>query len=73
MSESTGTVERFGRWTWYLIYVGLFALAFGLAIARNDTAFGWWIAGPGIAMLVAGIVLIWVRSRMSDPPEENQT
>lgn len=62
--------ERLGRWSWYLIYAGLFALAFGLAISRSDVAFGWWIAGPGIAMVAAGAVLIWVCSRMSDRSKE---
>lgn len=48
-----------------LIYGGLIALALGLAIARLGGAAGAWLAAFGGALIVAGVVLIWWRSRMS--------
>ncbi|HEY9237932.1 MAG TPA: hypothetical protein VIP10_03745 [Burkholderiaceae bacterium] len=61
-----GTQARLQKWSWILIYVGIVLLALGLAVQRSDLALGWGIAAPGIAMIVIGIVMIWVRSRMKD-------
>ncbi len=60
------TQARLQKWSWMLIYVGIVLLALGLAVQRSDLALGWGIAAPGIAMIVIGIVMIWVRSRMKD-------
>jgi hypothetical protein len=56
-------------WIWILIYAGIILLALGLAVQRSDTTLGWGIAGPGIALISGGIVLIWVRSRMKTTKE----
>ena len=66
MSAAT---QRVQKWVWVLIYLGLFLLALGLAVQRSDTAVGWGIAAPGIALIAAGLVLIWVRSRMKNTNE----
>jgi hypothetical protein len=58
------------KWVWILIYAGLILLALGLSVQRSDAALGWGIAAPGVAAIVAGIVLIWVRSRMNDNTKE---
>ena len=63
------TVARINTWSWRLIYAGIVLLALGLAVQRSDTSLGWGIAGPGIAAIVIGIVLIYIRSRMRDPQE----
>ena len=57
--------QRVQQWTWPLIFVGIVLLALGLMVQRSDAALGWGIAAPGIALIVIGIVLIWVRSRMT--------
>ena len=65
---STAT-QRVQKWTWALIFVGIVLLALGLSVQRNDAGLGWGIAAPGIALIVAGVVLIWVRSRMTNIKE----
>ena len=65
---STAT-QRVQKWTWALIFVGIVLLALGLSVQRNDAWLGWGIAAPGIALIVAGVVLIWVRSRMTNIKE----
>ena len=62
---STAT-QRVQKWTWVLIFIGIVLLALGLSVQRSDAALGWGIAAPGITMIVVGVVLIWVRSRMTN-------
>ncbi|MGJ7522524.1 hypothetical protein ACSFA0_18695 [Variovorax sp. LT1P1] len=57
---------RLEKWIWILIYGGLFAFALGFATARIDAVLGWSIATPGAIAAVAGVVLIYVRSRLKD-------
>ena len=52
---------RLGVWAWMLIYGGMFAFALGVALAQAGTGPQLWVAG--IALVVAGLVLIGVRSR----------
>ena len=61
--------QRIGKWSWILIYVGMVLLALGLSAQRSDAALGWGIAGLGIAMMVIGVVLVWIRSRMKNTQE----
>ena len=63
---ATSTAARIQKWTWILIYVGIVLLALGLSVQRTDAALGWGIAAPGIAAIVVGIALIWLRSRMAN-------
>ena len=63
------TTQRIHKWSWILIYVGIVLLALGLSVQRSDAALGWGIAAPGIALIVVGVVLIWVRSRMNNTKE----
>ena len=60
---------RIQTWIWILIYIGMILLGLGLSVQRSDAALGWGIAIPGVALIVIGIVLIWVRSRMKNPKE----
>jgi hypothetical protein len=53
------------KWIWILIYGGLLILVAGLAVARQDQALGWIIAAPGAVLAAIGVVLIYVRSRLS--------
>ncbi|WP_076997780.1 hypothetical protein [Variovorax sp. KK3] len=52
------------KWTWILIYVGLFLLILGLATGRANEVMGWSVGVPGAAMAAVGVVLIYVRSRL---------
>lgn len=52
------------KWIWILIYGGLFLLILGIATGRANEALGWSMATPGVLLAVAGVVLIYVRSRL---------
>lgn len=56
------------KWTWLLIYGGLFVLILGIATARTDTVLGWSLATPGALAAAVGVVLIYLRSRIKDKP-----
>jgi hypothetical protein len=59
-------VARVDVLIWVLIYGGMLSASLGLALGRDGAAFGWAIVVGGAAAALAGAVLIWVRSRMSD-------
>ena len=52
------------RWIWVLIYSGLLIIILGIATGRTEEALGWSMAVPGAVAAVAGVVLIYVRSRL---------
>ena len=56
---------RVQKWVWILIYAGLALLGLGLAAQRGDASVGWPIALVGVALIAAGALLIWIRSRMN--------
>lgn len=62
--------ERLEKWIWIAIYAGIFLVVLGIATGRIDEAIGWVLAVPGAVLMVAGIVLIYVRSRL---PEKKPT
>ncbi|MDB5730401.1 MAG: hypothetical protein JWQ03_296 [Variovorax sp.] len=53
------------RWIWVLIYGGLFLVILGIATGRADAPLGWALALPGGTLAAVGVVLIYVRSRLS--------
>ena len=55
---------RLEKWIWILIYGGLFLLILGIATGRTNEALGWSMATPGALLAAAGVVLIYVRSRL---------
>jgi hypothetical protein len=57
----TSTVEAL---VWVLVYGGALLLVLGLFVARSDGALGWLLGLAGAAIAVAGMVLIYLRSRM---------
>jgi hypothetical protein len=65
MGDAAARVEKL---VWVGIYGGMILLALGIAVGRTDAALGWGIGGVGVAALVAGLVLVWVRSRMRAGP-----
>lgn len=52
------------RLVWILIYGGLLTLILGIVAAPVSPATGWAMGVGGCAAAAAGVVLIWVRSRM---------
>lgn len=56
----------FDRLTWILIYGGLFGIVLGVATHGAHLIAGWSLGVVGGAAFAAGVVLIWVRSRL--PP-----
>ena len=54
---------------WTLIFGGLFTLVLGIA-SHDETAIGGWsLSVLGTLAAAAGIVLIYVRSRLRETPE----
>jgi hypothetical protein len=51
---------------WGPIHGGLILLALGLSVQRIDLELGWRIAAPGITLALAGVLMIWLRSRMTN-------
>ncbi len=58
--------QRLGNMVWVLIFGGLFVLGVGLSLERSGQSFGWAFIVVGTVAVVAGCVLIWVRSRMAE-------
>jgi uncharacterized membrane protein HdeD (DUF308 family) len=63
---SDASKQRVQRWAWILIYGGLLALVLGLFLPRHegDGDLATTFQLGGLAVALAGAVLIWVRSRM---------
>ena len=51
------------RMVWILIYLGLFAVVLGIATLGRSSGAAWALIAVGTVFTVAGIVLVWVRSR----------
>ena len=65
---SARVLERLHRLIWLLIYGGLFAVVLGLATGTAQLVAGWSLGVLGGIAVVAGIVLIVVRSRLHETP-----
>ena len=49
---------------WILVYGGLLLLCLGLFVARADGTLGWLLVLAGGGIATAGVVLVYIRSRM---------
>ena len=65
---SQRTLARLDALAWILIYGGLFALVLGIASHDETVIGGWSLSVLGGVATVAGIVLIFVRSRLPETP-----
>ena len=63
MRLSAGRIETL---VWVLAYGGLLLFGLGVALSRGGLDYGWSVSVAGLVIAVAGAVLIYVRSRMSD-------
>jgi len=50
---------------WVLIYGGLFALSIGYFLQPESDWLGWLFIAVGGIAVAAGVVSIWIRSRMT--------
>jgi hypothetical protein len=60
------TIARLQALIWVLIYGGLLTLVLGLSTRRFDGSLGWRLMVAGAAVAAAGVVLIYVRSRLHE-------
>ncbi len=60
--------QRIESFIWPLIFGGMFIGALGFSLQRERDAYGWTLVAAGACAIVAGIVLIWVRSRLPAGP-----
>jgi hypothetical protein len=63
---SARTLAWVERLAWISIYTGLFAVVLGIASRGRSAAAAWSLGAIGAVLTVAGIVLIWVRSRLRE-------
>ena len=63
---------RIDVWVWVLVYAGMIGIGLGLAIQRNDVSLGWAVACVGAALVAAGALLIWIRSRLPNDTSSNK-
>ena len=64
---SDKTIARVESWVWILIYAGLFGVVLGIASMSASEAVAWSLIVAGAVLVVAGVILIWVRSRLEPP------
>ena len=64
------TASRAETLAWVLIYSGLLLLVLGLFLRAGSPAAGWALVFVGALDAAAGALLIVLRSRMAEPPQE---
>ena len=52
---------------WTFVFGGLLVVGVGIALQRNGVGYGWGVAVAGALVVAAGVVLLWLRSRIRDP------
>jgi hypothetical protein len=61
------TIVWIERLIWTLIYGGAFTAVIGLATRAQDEVLGWSLIVIGVCIAAAGVVLVFVRARLSRP------
>ena len=67
-SKVNKSLTRLQQLIWVLIYGGLLTMVLGLSVLRIDDAIGWPMVVAGGLMTAAGVILIYVRSKMKTEP-----
>lgn len=66
------TLQSIQRWVWICIYSGLLSIVLSIFLARQDLSLARVIQWAGFALVSVGVVLIYVRSRLSETPSNAQ-
>ena len=61
------TIARIESWVWILIYGGLLGIVLGIASMSATATVAWSLIVAGSVLTVAGVILIWIRSRLEPP------
>jgi predicted membrane channel-forming protein YqfA (hemolysin III family) len=59
-------LARLHKLIWVLIYGGLLTLVLGISVGRTDSVLGWTLMLAGGAIAAVGVLLVWVRSRLTE-------
>ena len=65
MKTAAARIEAF---IWPLIFGGMLVGSLGFSLQRERDALGWTLVVVGGCAIVAGAVLLWLRSRLPDGP-----
>ena len=60
------SIARVNSYIWALIYGGMAVFGLGLSVGSSDDTLSWGLIGFGAVLVLAGVTLIWVRSRMEE-------
>jgi vacuolar-type H+-ATPase subunit I/STV1 len=63
-------LARLEKLIWMLIYGGLLSALVGWFMVDRGDALGQWLMGIGVAVAALGVVLIVVRSRLHEGPQD---
>ena len=66
------TATRIERTAWIAIYAGVFSIILAVVFAGANRTAAWSLGVLGCMAVIAGIVLIIVRSRMPEPSPEGK-
>jgi len=66
MASRSGIARRLDVLIWAMIYSGLVLAGVGWVLLRREVDWGWLLVIGGAIDTVAGLVLIWYRSRIAD-------
>ena len=61
-------LARMQKLIWVYIYGGLLSIVIATFVRPTDEATAWWMTAIGGAVVVLGVVLIYVRSRLKETP-----
>ncbi len=61
-------LTRLQKLIWVYIYGGLLSIVIATFVRRTDESTAWWMTAIGGAVVVLGVVLIYVRSRLKETP-----
>lgn len=68
-TSSSERIRQVEMLSWVAIYGGLISLVLGLFLLRDDSpVVGHVFTWGGAAATIAGVLLVWWRSRMTEPP-----
>ena len=61
-------LARLQKLIWVYIYGGLLSIVIATFVRRTDESTAWWMTAIGGAVVLLGVVLIFVRSRLKETP-----